>query len=81
MSPTQSLLRPNGFGSPIELLAQEDIKISDVAAELGYTKPGNFTRAFLTWTGLTPSKFRTRHLGPQPAGRPAEKTMSDSEPV
>ena len=49
----------------IELLAQDGVTISDIASELGYTEPGNFTRAFRTWTGLTPSKFRaanpTRH--------------------
>ncbi len=48
----------------IELLVQEDIKICDVASELGYTEPGNFTRAFRTWTGLTPSQFRTYQLDP-----------------
>ncbi len=42
----------------IELLAQDGIQIRDVASELGYTEPGNFTRAFRSWTGLTPSKFR-----------------------
>ena len=51
----------------IELLAQEYIKICDVASELGYTEPANFTRAFRSWTGLTPSTFRNHQLGPQPA--------------
>jgi AraC-like DNA-binding protein len=46
----------------IELLAQEDIKICDVASELGYTEPANFMRAFRKWTGLTPSQFRTYQL-------------------
>ncbi len=43
----------------IELLTQGDIKICDVACELGYTEPANFIRAFRKWTGLTPSQFRT----------------------
>jgi len=51
----------------IELLAQEDIKICDVAAELGYTESANFIRAFRKWTGLTPSTFRSHQLGPRPA--------------
>ncbi len=46
----------------IELLAQDGIKICDVASELGYTEPANFIRAFRNWTGLTPSQFRTRQL-------------------
>ena len=48
----------------IELLAK-DIKICDVAAELGYTESANFIRAFRKWTGLTPSKFRSHQLGPR----------------
>jgi AraC-like DNA-binding protein len=46
----------------IELLAREDIKICDVASELGYTEPANFMRAFRKWTGLTPTQFRTYQL-------------------
>ena len=46
----------------IELLAQADIKISEVASELGYTEPANFIRAFRKWTGLTPCQFRA-HRG------------------
>lgn len=46
----------------IELLAQGDIKICDVASELGYTEPANFIRAFRKWTGLTPSQFQTHQL-------------------
>ena len=45
----------------LELLAQGDIKICDVASELGYTEPANFIRAFRKWTGLTPSQFRTHN--------------------
>jgi AraC-like DNA-binding protein len=58
----------------IKLLAQEDIKICDVASELGYTEPGNFTRAFRSWTGLTPSTFRNHKADPRPARKPLEKT-------
>ena len=46
----------------IELLAQGDIKICDVASDLGYTEPANFIRAFRKWTGLTPSQFRSHQL-------------------
>jgi AraC-like DNA-binding protein len=53
----------------IELLARGDIKISDVASELGYTEPANFIRAFRKWTGLTPSQFRTHQLKSVEAGR------------
>jgi AraC-like DNA-binding protein len=39
-------------------LGNKDIKVSDVARQLGYTDPAHFTRAFQRWTGLTPSKYR-----------------------
>jgi len=46
----------------LELLAQGDIRICDVASELGYTESANFIRAFRKWTGLTPTRFRTHQF-------------------
>jgi AraC-like DNA-binding protein len=41
------------------LLLQEDrIKIIDIAFELGYNDPFNFTRAFRRWAGMSPREFR-----------------------
>ncbi|MCK1513880.1 helix-turn-helix domain-containing protein [Bradyrhizobium sp. 190] len=33
-------------------------RLIDIAYELGYADPSNFTRAFRGWTGVTPSQFR-----------------------
>jgi AraC-like DNA-binding protein len=41
-----------------KLLAGTELSIGRVAAELGYGDPAHFTRAFLEWTGITPSQWR-----------------------
>ena len=51
-----------------ELLAAPDIRIAEIALELGYRDPANFTRAFKRWTGLAPFEYRNRMLlGDDPA--------------
>ncbi|MCC0809314.1 AraC family transcriptional regulator [Methylobacterium sp. W2] len=40
------------------LLAGESLSIGRIACELGYTDTSHFTRAFLEWTGMTPSRWR-----------------------
>lgn len=42
------------------LLARSDASLADVAEQVGYADTGAFTRAFRTWTGTTPGKFRER---------------------
>jgi AraC-like DNA-binding protein len=42
------------------LLRSRERSVEDVADELGYADPANFTRAFRRWTGLTPRAFRNR---------------------
>jgi len=39
-------------------LETTEAKIADIAADLGYTEHGNFTRAFVRWAGVSPSQFR-----------------------
>lgn len=41
-----------------KLLGERNARAIDVAYELGYHDPGNFTRAFRRWTGVTPREFR-----------------------
>ena len=40
------------------LLRDSDRPIAAIAAELGYSEPGAFHRAFRKWTGLSPGGFR-----------------------
>lgn len=42
------------------LLANPQVEIQKVAGLLGYTNPANFTRAFKTWMGVTPSTWRSQ---------------------
>ncbi|MFF8803148.1 MULTISPECIES: AraC family transcriptional regulator [unclassified Methylobacterium] len=50
-----------------ELLAMATLPIGRVGLELGYADAAHFTRAFLDWTGVTPSQWRSgvqrRRLG------------------
>lgn len=42
-----------------DLLAEKDLSITRIAAELGYSAPTHFTRAFQRETGLSPRRFRS----------------------
>jgi len=35
--------------------------IATVASDLGFSEPGDFTRNFKRWTGLSPSEYRAQH--------------------
>jgi len=41
-----------------ELLRHTNVSITQIAAELGYSTPANFSRAFRKATGLNPSALR-----------------------
>ena len=41
------------------LLRESEASVTDIAIELGYEEPTNFTRAFRRWSGLTPRDFRS----------------------
>lgn len=55
------LLAEVRFEAALRLLSDPNIRVIDVAYELGYTDPANFTRAFRQWTGQRPSEFRRAH--------------------
>ncbi len=40
------------------LLTESDLPIAQIAESIGFTEPGDFTRAFITWKGVTPSSYR-----------------------
>lgn len=42
------------------LLLDSNMKIGDIAASLGYTNQNYFTRAFVSYYGTTPSKYRNK---------------------
>ncbi len=46
-------------------LAKPGGSVARVAAELGYSEPSAFFRAFQGWTGEAPSAWRRRVLGPR----------------
>jgi AraC-like DNA-binding protein len=53
------------FNLAISWLQDPSLKIADIAAELGYNDPANFTRAFKRWTGVSPLRFRQQQQEPQ----------------
>ena len=42
-----------------ELLANDQLKIKQVAAALGFDSPANFGKAFKRWYGVSPGNFRS----------------------
>ena len=42
------------------LLERSEKSLAQIAADLGYADPANFTRAFQRWTGQSPSAYRRR---------------------
>lgn len=46
----------------IALLRRPHLSLERISAEMGYTDPANFTRAFKRWTGVTPSAYREKNL-------------------
>ena len=44
----------------IDLLYMQELSVAEVAERLGFSEPRSFSRAFKTWTGLTPSRYLTQ---------------------
>lgn len=44
----------------IDLLYMQELSVAEVAERLGFSEPRSFSRAFKSWTGLTPSRYLTQ---------------------
>lgn len=42
------------------LLSNTGITVADIAKKTGFAEPGDFTRAFVSWLGQTPSSYRSQ---------------------
>jgi AraC-like DNA-binding protein len=45
----------------LQRLERSDLGIAEIAADLGYSEPSAFFRAFVGWTGMAPSVYRKRN--------------------
>ena len=52
------------FEEACRMLGNADISILDIANSLAYTSPGNFSRAFHRWSGVSPTEYRLKHGNP-----------------
>ena len=56
---TQSqLVKQARLTKACQLLAQQDVRICEIALETGFASPSAFSRAFQSWTGSSPRTFR-----------------------
>lgn len=44
-----------------QLLTETDLAVKEIAARLGFARPGNFSTAFTRASGLSPRQYRQRH--------------------
>ena len=46
-----------------KLLTSSHMSIADIASRVGFAEPSDFTRAFVAWTRITPSRYRSDRKG------------------
>lgn len=54
----ESLVKRVRLEAAVSMVRDHHLKLIDIAYELGYADPGNFTRAFRRWTGMPPAEYR-----------------------
>lgn len=57
-----SILAEVRQGRAMELLTTTRLSMENVASHLGFSEVSSFYRAFKSWTGSTPSRFREKHV-------------------
>lgn len=65
-------------------LAQEGRSVAQVAADLGYSEPSAFFRAFHGWTGQSPSGYRRRfgvRTHKKTGARPRQGNLAPADPI
>ncbi len=48
-------------GRAIKLLVSTELPIAEVSLKVGFAEPGDFTRAFVGWTGMSPKAYRCEY--------------------
>jgi AraC-like DNA-binding protein len=61
------------------LLLSTDLNVADVAAQVGYSSTGSFTRRFTESVGLSPTQYRKLSL--TAVGDPCEPAVPDAAPA
>jgi AraC-like DNA-binding protein len=46
------------FTTATHLLGEPNVRVSEIASELGYSDPAHFTRAFKRWSSVSPLEYR-----------------------
>lgn len=54
----RDLVERHRFGEACKLLEQTELRVSVVAARLGYRDASHFSRAFRRWSGHRPTEYR-----------------------
>jgi AraC-like DNA-binding protein len=56
----QEVLEETRYALALRLLGERRMPVARIAAEVGFSEPSAFHRAFKRWTGLTPEAWRSR---------------------
>ena len=56
-----------------KLLAETNMKLSDIAMEIGYSEPNYFSHVFRKTEGMTPKAYRSRNQQGRSVSTPARQ--------